>query len=93
MNHNHVFGKVHPLLIFLVAPQKSVPRGLCQFVIAALERIMEGFGNLEEIISPRDDFPAGLDLEFIQQRHQLVEHFGDPTTYRCGVDHFHRLAF
>src|SRR5580704_6533928 len=92
MNYDHIFGKLHPLSVLLVVHQKDVASLRRKFVIAALKRIVESLGHLEEAVTAGDNLPASIYLDLIQQRNQLVEHLGDSATHRGGVDHLHRLA-
>jgi len=93
VNHDKVFGELDALAILLVMHQKDIASLLREVVLAALERIVEGLGHLEEIISSGDDVPVCINFQFFQQRNQLVEHFGDTAPHSGGVDHLHRLAF
>src|SRR6185437_12286934 len=65
---------------------------LGQVVVAAVQRIMESFGHLEEIVPARDDLPPGGDIQFVHQRDQAVEYLCHSAAHGGGVHHLHRLA-
>ncbi len=93
MNHDHIFEKLHAPAVLLVVHQENVAGLLRKFVVAALKRIVEGFGNLKEIIASGDDLPVSRHFDFVEKRNELIEHLRDSPADRGGVHHFHRLAF
>lgn len=92
MDDDHVFGKLNSLPVQFVVHQENVAGLLRQRIFAALQGIVESLGHLKKIIASSDDVPLCSYFKFIQQWHQLVEHFSDASTHSRGVDHLHRLT-
>ena len=53
---------------------------------AAVQRVVEGLGDLEERRLALDDVPARLDAEFAEERHHPIEQFGHTAPNQRRVD-------
>ena len=57
-----------------------------------MQRVVEAFGHLKEIVAAGDDLPLTVHLELVEHGDERVEDLGD-TPADCGrVDHLHALA-
>src|ERR1700687_5040379 len=92
MNDDHILCELHALPILFVVGQEYLLCGSRQMIFAAVQGIMEGLRNLEEIVSPRDHIPVGSNFEFSEQRNETIQHFGHASTDSGGVDHLHCLS-
>ena len=74
VNDKQIFGKLHALAVLLVVGQENVAGFLGQHIVAAVQRIVECLGDLEEIIAASDDVPLRPYFKLIQQRNEAVQH-------------------
>src|SRR5580658_7954088 len=93
VNDDEILVELHALPVLLVVGKKYLTRGLRQLIRTAVQRVMESFRDLKEIVSSRDDIPVGGNLELPEQRDKAIQHFGDASADGSRIDHLYRLAF
>src|SRR5258708_32561123 len=91
MNDDHVLRKLHALPVLFVVGQEYLLGRSRQFIVGAMQRIMEGLRDFEEIVPPRNYIPVGGNFEFSKQRNETIQHLSHSSTNRSGVDHLHCL--
>ncbi len=89
MNHDEIFIKSHRIVVHLIVGQVGLEHLLLKRLFFALQRIVEGLCDVEEIVSPLDHLPSRLDTQFIEQRHNTVQHLSDAPPNGRGVDHLY----
>src|SRR5580658_4293763 len=92
MNHHDVLVELHALPVLLVAGEENLLGMPRQLVLGAVKGVVKCLGYLEEIVPAGDDVPVRDHLQFCKHWNQAVEHLGDSSTDRSGVDHLQRLA-
>ncbi len=92
MHDQEVLVEVHPAAILFGMQHEDVACLLRQRELSAVQCVMKRLSHFKEIVSPRDDFPACFDLEFIQQRHESIQHLRYTATHRSRINHLHLFA-
>jgi len=72
-----VLYELHALAVLLVVHEEDVEDLLGGVIVAAMERVVEALGDLEEIVSAGDDFPLSLNFDFLHERDESIEDLGD----------------
>ena len=64
MDHHHFFLEVQPLAILLVVRKEYFLSSLGQVIAAAMQCIVKGLRNLEEVVAASDHIPVRLHFQF-----------------------------
>src|SRR5258708_26230791 len=91
MRYDHVLLKRDALPVLFVVGQEYLLGRSRQLIFAAVQRVMEGLSDLEEIVPSRNYIPVGGNFEFSKQRNETIQHLSHSSTSRGGVDHLHCL--
>src|SRR5258708_39518320 len=84
VDHDHVFVKGHALLVLLVVRQKEFTAFVGESVVTAVQRVVESFCQLKEIVTAGNHVPARWDFDLSQQRYEAVQHFRHAAAYGGG---------
>src|ERR1700758_5467764 len=73
VNNDVVLVEIHALAILLRMLHEDVARLLRQSKFAAMQSVVKGLRDFEEIVPAGDHLPASLHLEFVEQRDETGE--------------------
>lgn len=93
MDEDHVGIEIHRGEVELggLAEHVAVVRG--ELFLLAVQRVVDAFGDGEEVLAALDDVPADLHAELGAQRHHAIENFRHPAADRGRVDSDDAAAF
>ena len=82
MDNEQILHKLHALAVLLVVHQEDIEDLLGDVVIAAMQRIVESFGDFVEIVAASNDLPFGHHFQLVEQRDEPVKDFRHAAAHR-----------